>query len=64
LILGLATAVGRPVGPRVTLSVRTPVYANALAIAAHSTDLAIRVAGEGVELALWVPEHEHGDASG
>lgn len=66
LILGVATAVGRPVGPRVTMSVRTPVYANALAIAAHSSDLAIRVAGEGVDIGLWapLPDRECGDARG
>jgi 3-oxoacyl-[acyl-carrier-protein] synthase III len=66
LILGVATAVGRPVGPRVTLSVRTPVYASALAVAAHGNDLAIRVAGEGVDIAVWArsPDHERGDARG
>ena len=66
LILGVATAVGRRVGPHVTLSVRTPVYANALAIAAHMDDLAIRVAGEGVDIGLWapLPDHERGDARG
>jgi len=53
LILGVATAVGRQVGPRVALSVRTPVYANALAIAARSGDLAIRAAGDGIDLNLW-----------
>lgn len=53
LILGVATAVGRRVGPRVTLSVRTPVYANALAVAARGDDLAIRVAGDGVDTRLW-----------
>jgi 3-oxoacyl-[acyl-carrier-protein] synthase-3 len=53
LILGVATAAGRRVGPRVTLSVRTPVYANALAIAARRDDLAIRVAGAGVDIGLW-----------
>lgn len=66
LILGVATAVGRRVGPRVTMSVRTPVYANALAIAARRDDLAIRVAGDGVDLRLWAPspDHERGDARG
>jgi 3-oxoacyl-[acyl-carrier-protein] synthase-3 len=53
LILGVATAAGRRVGPRVTLSVRTPVYANALAIAARGDDLAIRTAGEGLDVHLW-----------
>lgn len=50
LILGIASALGRPVGPRVTMSVRTPVYANALAIAARG---AIHVAGDGVDLTRW-----------
>jgi 3-oxoacyl-[acyl-carrier-protein] synthase-3 len=64
LILGVATAVGRRVGPRVALSVRTPVYANALAVAGRGDDLAIQVAGDGVDLALWPrsPEPERGDA--
>jgi 3-oxoacyl-[acyl-carrier-protein] synthase-3 len=53
LILGAATAAGRRVGPRVTASVRTPVYANALAIAARGDDLAIRTAGEGLDAARW-----------
>jgi len=53
LILGIATAAGRRVGPRVTMSVRTPVYANALAIAARGDDLAIRTAGEGLDVARW-----------
>jgi 3-oxoacyl-[acyl-carrier-protein] synthase III len=63
LILGVASAVGRRVGPRVALSVRTPVYSNALAIAARSDDLAIRVAGDGVDIGLWaaLPD-ERGDA--
>jgi 3-oxoacyl-[acyl-carrier-protein] synthase-3 len=60
LILGVATAVGRQVGPRVALSVRTPVYANALAIAARGDDLAIRAAGDGLDVNLWAspPAHE------
>ncbi len=61
LILGIATAVGRRVGPRVTMSVRTPVYANALAIAARPAGglrtggegLAIRTAGEGLDVSRW-----------
>lgn len=53
LILGVATAVGRRVGPRVALSVRTPVYATALAIAARGEDLAIRTDGDGVDVELW-----------
>lgn len=57
LILGIATAVGRRVGPRAALSVRTPVYSNALALAARGGDLAIGVAGEGVDLGLWAPAH-------
>jgi 3-oxoacyl-[acyl-carrier-protein] synthase-3 len=62
LILGVATAVGRRVGPRVTLSARTPVYANALAIAARGEDLAIRTAGDGIDLRLWAsPAEEPGD---
>lgn len=62
LILGVATALGRQVGPRVTLSVRTPVYANALAIAARGDDLAIRTAGEGLDVDLWAsPAEEPGD---
>jgi hypothetical protein len=66
LILGVATAAGRRVGPRVTLSVRTPVHASALAIAARSDDLAIRVAGDGVDIGLWAtsPDRERGDARG
>ncbi len=66
LILGVATAVGRRVGPRVILSVRTPVYANALAIAARRDDLAIDTAGDGVDIGLWAssPDRERGDASG
>ncbi|HEX7836507.1 MAG TPA: hypothetical protein VF469_03540 [Kofleriaceae bacterium] len=55
LILGVATAAGRRVGPRVALSVRTPVYANALAIAARGADLAIRTAGDGLDVNLWAP---------
>lgn len=64
LILGVATATGRRVGPRVALSVRTPVHANALAIAARDGDLAIDVAGDGVDVALWAqpPHAESGDA--
>jgi 3-oxoacyl-[acyl-carrier-protein] synthase-3 len=55
LILGVATAAGRRVGPRVVLSVRTPVYANALAIAARAGagDVAIRVAGDGLDASAW-----------
>ncbi|HEX2687355.1 MAG TPA: hypothetical protein VHN14_12100 [Kofleriaceae bacterium] len=53
LILGVATAVGRRVGPRVALSVRTPVYANALAIAARGDHLGIRTAGDGLDVHLW-----------
>jgi len=53
LILGIATAAGRRVGPRVTMSVRTPVYASALAVAARGGDLAIRTAGEGLDVARW-----------
>ncbi|HET7506565.1 MAG TPA: hypothetical protein VFK02_36345 [Kofleriaceae bacterium] len=53
IILGVATAAGRRVGPRVALSVRTPVYANALAIAARGDDLAIRTAGDGLDVRLW-----------
>jgi 3-oxoacyl-[acyl-carrier-protein] synthase-3 len=62
LILGVATAVGRQVGPRVTLSARTPVYANALAIAARGNDLAIRTGGDGLDLDLWAasPAPERG----
>jgi 3-oxoacyl-[acyl-carrier-protein] synthase-3 len=62
LILGVATAAGRRVGPRVTLSVRTPVYANALAIAARGEDLAIRTAGDGLDVRLWAPPVAHGRA--
>jgi 3-oxoacyl-[acyl-carrier-protein] synthase-3 len=61
LILGVATAVGRQVGPRVTLSVRTPVYSNALAIAARGDDLAIRVAGDGLDVNLWAAPPESPD---
>ena len=58
LILAVATALGRRVGPRVTLSVRTPVYANALAVAARGDDLAIRAAGDGIDVHLWAsPDH-------
>lgn len=59
LILGIASAVGRRVGPRVTMSVRTPVVGNALAIAARGDRLGIRTAGEGVELALWAEARGH-----
>lgn len=64
LILGVATAAGRRVGPRVALSVRTPVQGSALAIAARGEDLAIAVAGDGVDIALWAqaPDRERGDA--
>jgi len=63
LILGVATAVGRRVGPRVALSVRTPVYASALAVAARGETLGLRVAGAGVDLGLWSPpDREAGDA--
>jgi 3-oxoacyl-[acyl-carrier-protein] synthase-3 len=60
LILGVATAVGRKVGPRVAMSVRTPVYANALALAARGRDLAIRTAGDGLDVSLWAspPDRE------
>jgi 3-oxoacyl-[acyl-carrier-protein] synthase-3 len=58
LILGVATAVGRRVGPRVALSVRTPVYANALAIAARGDGLAIRTAGDGLDISLWASPAE------
>jgi 3-oxoacyl-[acyl-carrier-protein] synthase-3 len=60
LILGIATAVGRRVGPRVTLSVRTPVYANAVAIAARGDGLAIRTAGDGVDLRRWAAATDRG----
>ena len=64
LILGVATATGRRVGPRVALSVRTPVYANALAIAARGDDLGIAVAGDGLDLELWArTPDERGDAT-
>jgi 3-oxoacyl-[acyl-carrier-protein] synthase III len=53
LILGIATAAGRRVGPRATMSVRTPVYASALAIKARGDGLAIRTAGEGLDVARW-----------
>ncbi len=60
----MATAAGRRVGPRVALSVRTPVQGSALAIAARGEDLAIAVAGDGVDIALWAqaPDRERGDA--
>jgi 3-oxoacyl-[acyl-carrier-protein] synthase-3 len=66
LILGIATAVGRRVGPRIAMSVRTPVHASALAIAARGADAAIRVAGDGVDLRPWASssDRERGDASG
>ena len=66
LILGVATAAGRKVGPRVALSVRTPVYANALAIAARGRDLAIRTAGDGLDVHLWAspPIRENTDEKG
>ena len=60
----MATAVGRQVGPRVVLSVRTPVYANALAIAARGDDLAIRTSGEGLDVALWASPLDHGHETG
>lgn len=64
LILGVASAVGRRVGPRVALSVRTPVYANALAIAARGDDCAIRTAGDGIDVRLWAsPAEESGDGA-
>lgn len=53
LILGIATAAGRRVGPRAMMSVRTPVYANALALAARGDGLAIRTAGEGLDVTRW-----------
>jgi 3-oxoacyl-[acyl-carrier-protein] synthase-3 len=53
LILGVATAVGRRVGPRVAMSVRTPVHANAIAIAARGDGLAIRTAGDGLDVQQW-----------
>jgi 3-oxoacyl-[acyl-carrier-protein] synthase-3 len=53
LILGVASAVGRRLGPRLVLSARTPVYACALAIKAHREDLAIRVGGDGIDVDLW-----------
>lgn len=58
LILGVASAIGRRVGPRVTLSVRTPVYANALAIAAQGEGLAIRTEGHGLDVQLWASSAE------
>jgi 3-oxoacyl-[acyl-carrier-protein] synthase-3 len=61
LILGVASAVGRRVGPRVALSGRTPVYANALAIAAHGDDLAIATAGDGVDIYLWAASPDERD---
>lgn len=66
LILGVATAAGRKVGPRVARSVRTPVYANALAIAARGSDLAIRTAGDGLDVHLWAspPARENTDEKG
>ena len=62
LILGIASAIGRPMGRRLTLSVRTPVYANALAIAAGGDGPGIRTAGDGIDLGLWSarPDESHG----
>lgn len=60
LSLGAATAVGRKVGPRVAMSMRTPVYANALAISARGDDLAIRTAGDGIDVTLWAAPAQAG----
>ncbi|HWU89434.1 MAG TPA: hypothetical protein VN253_19370 [Kofleriaceae bacterium] len=60
LSLGAATAVGRKVGPRVAMSMRTPVYSNALAISARGDDLAIRTAGDGIDVTLWATPEQAG----
>ena len=62
LILGVASAIGRPMGRRLTLSVRTPVYANALAVAAGPGGPGIRTAGDGIDLGRWSadPDERYG----
>jgi 3-oxoacyl-[acyl-carrier-protein] synthase III len=56
LILGVAVATGRPVGRRIVLSTRTPVYSNALAIRSRGGEPGIEVGGEGLDLRLWEAE--------
>lgn len=53
LILGVAIASGRPVGSRIVMSLRTNVYANALAIRGDGVGPGIAVAGHGLDLGLW-----------
>ena len=38
---------------RVVMSTRTPVYANALALALGSTEPGLATAGEGIDLGHW-----------
>ncbi len=51
-LLGVALplALGRAVGPRLVLSTRTLLYANAIAVRGEDPSLGIRVAGEGIDL--------------
>jgi 3-oxoacyl-[acyl-carrier-protein] synthase-3 len=53
LILGIAAATDRPIGRRIVLSTRTPVYANALAILGDGDRFAVPARGEGIDLAAW-----------
>jgi len=53
LILGIATAIERPIGRRIVLSARALVYCNALALLATGDQPAIAIAGDGVDLARW-----------
>jgi 3-oxoacyl-[acyl-carrier-protein] synthase-3 len=53
LILGIAAATGHPLGRRIVLSARTPVYSNALAILADGERFALPVDGAGIDLATW-----------
>jgi 3-oxoacyl-[acyl-carrier-protein] synthase-3 len=51
--LGLASAIGRPLGRRVVMSTRTVVYSNALALRALGEDVAIASGGVGLNLDEW-----------
>ena len=53
LSLGIATAARRTIGRRIVMSARALVYCNALAILADGEQLAIAVAGDGVDVARW-----------
>ena len=53
LALGVAVAIGRPLGRRIVMSTRSAVYSNALAIRARADVLGIAAGGRGLEIDDW-----------